>query len=226
MSLHQAPAAAITRCPSPAALVCCPTALVYCPPLIVAHTRTAALLSTLKVSHSRIAALLSKSLTLARAHSCHTALALFCSHMFCQQVELGVVIGKTARHVTAENAMDYVSGYCLALDMTDRDGQNKAKEGGKPWTQVPHKLSRCLIHSGNASYTLTQCLIHSGNGSRCLSTPHTASVTSSLSIALTLSALPDTLSQHCLTHTLSAALSLSMPQKYTPHYLLLAVLQQ
>ena len=39
------------------------------------------------------------------------------------EIELGVVINKTCKMVTVDNAMDYVGGYCLALDMTARDFQ-------------------------------------------------------------------------------------------------------
>ena len=34
------------------------------------------------------------------------------------QVELGVVIGKRAKNVVKAEAMDYVGGYAVALDMT------------------------------------------------------------------------------------------------------------
>jgi len=51
------------------------------------------------------------------------------------EVELGVVIGKRAKSVPAAEAMSYVSGYLLALDMTARDLQAKAKAAGSPWTQ-------------------------------------------------------------------------------------------
>lgn len=36
------------------------------------------------------------------------------------EVELGVIIGKQARRVSRERALDYVFGYCVALDMTVR----------------------------------------------------------------------------------------------------------
>jgi acylpyruvate hydrolase len=52
------------------------------------------------------------------------------------EVELGVVIGSRARHVKAEEAMRYVRGYCLALDMTARDLQAEAKKTGSPWTEA------------------------------------------------------------------------------------------
>lgn len=36
-------------------------------------------------------------------------------------MELGVVIGKTGLNISQAQAMDYVGGYALALDMTDLD---------------------------------------------------------------------------------------------------------
>ncbi|KAI6186069.1 FAA-hydrolase domain-containing protein [Aphelenchoides besseyi] len=63
-----------------------------------------------------------------------------------QEVELGVVIGefsfliglhcssgKTASRVSKAQAMDYVGGYTVALDMTARDLQNELKAEGHPW---------------------------------------------------------------------------------------------
>lgn len=39
------------------------------------------------------------------------------------EAEFGVVIGRTARHVSAENAMDHVLGYCNVNDVSARDFQ-------------------------------------------------------------------------------------------------------
>jgi 2-keto-4-pentenoate hydratase/2-oxohepta-3-ene-1,7-dioic acid hydratase in catechol pathway len=39
------------------------------------------------------------------------------------EVELAVVIGRKARHVSRENALDYVFGYCIGLDMTVRGAE-------------------------------------------------------------------------------------------------------
>ncbi|KAL3689609.1 hypothetical protein R1sor_015918 [Riccia sorocarpa] len=50
------------------------------------------------------------------------------------EVELGVVIGKQGRDIFEDEAMDHVSGYALALDMTARDIQSVAKAKGHPWT--------------------------------------------------------------------------------------------
>lgn len=37
------------------------------------------------------------------------------------ELELAVIIGKPARNVSRENAMDYVAGYCMANDLSNRD---------------------------------------------------------------------------------------------------------
>ena len=39
------------------------------------------------------------------------------------EVELGVVIGSTARYVSEANALDHVAGYCLANDVSEREFQ-------------------------------------------------------------------------------------------------------
>jgi 2,4-diketo-3-deoxy-L-fuconate hydrolase len=36
------------------------------------------------------------------------------------EVELGVVVGRTARYVSEENALDYVAGYCVVNDVSER----------------------------------------------------------------------------------------------------------
>jgi 2-keto-4-pentenoate hydratase/2-oxohepta-3-ene-1,7-dioic acid hydratase in catechol pathway len=50
------------------------------------------------------------------------------------EVELGVVIGKKCKNINKKNAMDYILGYLLALDITARDIQSEAKKKGWPWT--------------------------------------------------------------------------------------------
>lgn len=40
------------------------------------------------------------------------------------EVELGVVIGKPAKYVSKENALDYVAGYCTINDVSERHFQN------------------------------------------------------------------------------------------------------
>ncbi|TPL33369.1 fumarylacetoacetate hydrolase family protein [Mesorhizobium sp. B2-4-6] len=48
------------------------------------------------------------------------------------EVELGVVIGKTAKYVSEEDAQDYVAGYCVAHDVSERAFQ--AERQGQ-WTK-------------------------------------------------------------------------------------------
>ena len=44
--------------------------------------------------------------------------------------ELAVVIGKAAKHVPRERALDYVFGYCVANDVSARDWQREKSLGG------------------------------------------------------------------------------------------------
>lgn len=46
------------------------------------------------------------------------------------EIELAVVIGKQARHVTQKAALDYVAGYCLSNDVSEREFQ---LERGGQW---------------------------------------------------------------------------------------------
>ncbi len=49
------------------------------------------------------------------------------------EVELGVIIGKSGKHITEEKAFQHVLGYLVALDITARDIQSIAKKNGWPW---------------------------------------------------------------------------------------------
>lgn len=49
------------------------------------------------------------------------------------EVELAVLIGKPARNVAVEAAMEHVAGYGVAIDMTLRDVQSQLKAKGLPW---------------------------------------------------------------------------------------------
>ncbi len=49
------------------------------------------------------------------------------------ELELAVCIGKEARNVAADEAMNFVGGYGMALDLTLRDLQKAAKDKGLPW---------------------------------------------------------------------------------------------
>src|ERR1700724_3185753 len=47
----------------------------------------------------------------------------FPEHQTDFEIELAVVIGKTAKNVSAENALEFVFGYSVGLDISDRDLQ-------------------------------------------------------------------------------------------------------
>jgi 2-keto-4-pentenoate hydratase/2-oxohepta-3-ene-1,7-dioic acid hydratase in catechol pathway len=49
------------------------------------------------------------------------------------EVELCIIIGEKCRKVKSMNAINYVLGYCLGLDITARDIQSVAKKNGWPW---------------------------------------------------------------------------------------------
>jgi 2-keto-4-pentenoate hydratase/2-oxohepta-3-ene-1,7-dioic acid hydratase in catechol pathway len=49
------------------------------------------------------------------------------------EVELGVVIGRTARHVAEKDALRYVAGYCVVNDVSERDFQ--LKRSATPWSK-------------------------------------------------------------------------------------------
>ena len=48
------------------------------------------------------------------------------------EVELGVIIGKAARNVSVEDALDHVAGYCVCNDVSERTFQTKL---GGHWTK-------------------------------------------------------------------------------------------
>jgi len=49
------------------------------------------------------------------------------------EAELVLLVGKAGKHIPEDEAMDYIAGYGLGLDLTARDLQTKAKQGGLPW---------------------------------------------------------------------------------------------
>ena len=50
------------------------------------------------------------------------------------EVELGVVVNEKCKNVDKKEALDFVLGYCVALDITARDIQDEAKKFGWPWS--------------------------------------------------------------------------------------------
>ena len=55
----------------------------------------------------------------------------FPEHQTDFEAELAVVIGKTAKNVLVERALDFVFGYTIALDISDRDLQKSEKQFGR-----------------------------------------------------------------------------------------------
>jgi 5-carboxymethyl-2-hydroxymuconate isomerase len=49
------------------------------------------------------------------------------------EVELALLIGKQCQAVSVEDAMEYLVGYGVSIDMTLRDVQNQLKSKGLPW---------------------------------------------------------------------------------------------
>jgi 2-keto-4-pentenoate hydratase/2-oxohepta-3-ene-1,7-dioic acid hydratase in catechol pathway len=54
------------------------------------------------------------------------------------ELELAVIIGRAGRHIRAEDAMDYVAGYTIGLDLTARDWQLNPRHAG-PFDMVTGK---------------------------------------------------------------------------------------
>ncbi len=55
------------------------------------------------------------------------------SELVHHELELVVVIGRECSHVSASDALDYVAGYAVGIDVTLRDVQRRAREEGNPW---------------------------------------------------------------------------------------------
>jgi 2-keto-4-pentenoate hydratase/2-oxohepta-3-ene-1,7-dioic acid hydratase in catechol pathway len=55
----------------------------------------------------------------------------FPEHQTDFETELGIVIGRAAKNVPAERALDFVFGYTLGLDISDRDLQKSEKQFGR-----------------------------------------------------------------------------------------------
>jgi len=50
------------------------------------------------------------------------------------EIEMVCIIGKSGKHINFENAMDYVYGYAVGIDVTLRDIQLQAIKSGHPWS--------------------------------------------------------------------------------------------
>jgi len=61
------------------------------------------------------------------------------------EVELAVCLAQTASHISADEAMEYIAGYGLALDLTLRDMQSAAKKAGLPWAVAKGFDNACPV---------------------------------------------------------------------------------
>lgn len=50
------------------------------------------------------------------------------------EVELVVAIERKGKNISEDNALEYVAGYAVGIDVTARDIQQKAKENARPWS--------------------------------------------------------------------------------------------
>ncbi|KAL3195708.1 hypothetical protein MRX96_001827 [Rhipicephalus microplus] len=62
------------------------------------------------------------------------------------EVELGVVVGRRGSAIRAEEALDYVAGYVVALDMTDRQLQRQCQAQGLPWERAKGFDTSCPVN--------------------------------------------------------------------------------
>lgn len=61
------------------------------------------------------------------------------------EVELAVIISRKGSDIPVSEAMDYVGGYTVALDMTARDLQAIAKKAGNPWSVAKGFDTACPV---------------------------------------------------------------------------------
>ncbi|MFC2095584.1 fumarylacetoacetate hydrolase family protein [Candidatus Bipolaricaulota bacterium] len=55
------------------------------------------------------------------------------SHNCHHEVELALLIGRRGKNIPADEAMGYIAGYGVGIDLTLRDVQAELKEKGLPW---------------------------------------------------------------------------------------------
>lgn len=68
------------------------------------------------------------------------------------ECELVVLIKDNAQNIAEKNAMDYVSGYGIGLDLTARDVQTVIKAKGHPWAKSKgFRGAACISHFVNSS---------------------------------------------------------------------------
>ncbi len=61
------------------------------------------------------------------------------------EVELAVLIGTPGQKIPAEQALNHVAGYAVAIDLTLRDVQSTLKEKGHPWEMAKAFATSCPL---------------------------------------------------------------------------------
>ncbi len=61
------------------------------------------------------------------------------------EIELAVLISRAGSRITESNAADYILGYGVALDLTLRDVQSRAKQNGLPWAVAKGFDNSCPV---------------------------------------------------------------------------------
>jgi fumarylpyruvate hydrolase len=62
------------------------------------------------------------------------------------EIELVVAMGKGGKNIPIANALEYVYGYAVGIDMTRRELQEQAKKTGRPW-----EIGKAFEHSAPIS---------------------------------------------------------------------------
>lgn len=61
------------------------------------------------------------------------------------EVELGLIVGKSGKNISACQALEHIAGFTVALDMTDRAKQDELKKKGLPWSVAKGFDTSCPV---------------------------------------------------------------------------------
>ncbi len=67
------------------------------------------------------------------------------------ELELALLVGKTGKHIKEADALSYLAGYGVALDLTLRDLQSELKSKGLPWELAKGFDTSCPISAITAA---------------------------------------------------------------------------
>ncbi|NOQ51432.1 MAG: fumarylacetoacetate hydrolase family protein [Desulfuromonadaceae bacterium] len=68
------------------------------------------------------------------------------------ELELALLIGKSGKCISTQDALDYIVGYGVALDLTLRDVQAEQRERGLPWEIAKGFDTSCPLSDFVAAY--------------------------------------------------------------------------